>query len=558
MARTQRCRSGTAVPVLLLFGVLAVGNLASAGLIVKWFVHDIFVLFDAMWRASLGQTPHIDFHTPIGQAYYWPFRLLGAFGDHDALTVIHAHVLVGALLAAGILLTLQRRLSPPLLFAASLTLLALAMTPRDIDHGITGYSWLAPYNRWSWAILMLVAMIAALPPASRRFWADGIVLGLAIGLLFYVKLTFFVAALALLAGGLALRQLALRPILIAFGVGCAMALIVELSWHNNAAYLADIRMAFRAGLESDDRLGAYKLLRTARLGAVFGVGIVVLFWLRRPSLSPVRWLIFWWKPLLLSAWIIGVGLFVTVQNHPNLEFAHGVIALLVAAELTRRRTPEDLAYLPPVIDRHSGGAWCRGTSIALISLALIFPILDAVAIFAHAVESRGVAICPVPALVHTQGGHLIAPINLMGGNCPDKAQALASEPSTDIGRFDYQKIGRAMDLIDRFGRSGDIVLALDFSNPYPFFLRATPPRGALIWWHHGRDYGAGDHPPVAPMLRSATLILQTRYEPPQDDGHGAAAWQVYGGDVARAFIPVAQNDAFRLWRVRDVRNGAMH
>ncbi|MDB5685598.1 MAG: hypothetical protein JWR77_187, partial [Rhizorhabdus sp.] len=413
-------RLGTALPVLLIFALLAAGDLASGGIIVKYYVHDMFVLFDAMWRGSLGQTPHIDFHTPIGQAYYWPFRLLGAFGDHDALSIIHAHVLVGALLTAGMLATLQRRLSPALLMAAAFTLLALAMTPRDIDHGITGYSWLAPYNRWSWAILLLAALVAALPPQRERRWIDGIVLGVAIALLFYMKLTFFVAAVGLVVVGLVLRQLAWPTALIALAVCLACALGVEATWHNHAAYLADLRMAFHASAGAQNRLGLYKLLRTVRLGAGFGMLVVAILWLWRPMLSPWRWLILWWKPLLLSAAIIGAGLFVTIQNHPNFEFAHGVIAVLVAIELARRRDPER-----PM-------AWRKGALVALAALAMILPAMDAASIFAHAIESRGNHICPVPALAGTPGAALLEPASPSGICSVAKAA-----PSADIATFDY-------------------------------------------------------------------------------------------------------------------------
>lgn len=529
-------------------------SLLSNGLIVKRTIHDIFVLFDSLWRSSQSEIPHLDFHSPIGQAYYWPFQLLGRFGDHDALTIVHANILVGAVMAVGLWFILPRRLSPGLLIVATVAILAMAMTPRDFDYWVTNYSYLAPYNRWSWAVLMLAAPIMLLPPSRERPWIDGVVLGLAIALLYYTKLNFLAAAIGMLVPALILRQMPWRQAAIALLTCALTALLVEAVWRNNAAYIADINMAARAALEEHNGLRIGKALRSLVPGGCFYALIVAMLWIRWPTLAIGRWLAIWWRPLLIGAGVVLLGVFVTVQDNPKYEFGHGVIALLIVAELARRRSDADLAGLPALRGGPLFGERARPWLGAIVIAGMLpFTAMDVVAIPAHAIESRSGRVCPLPALRGTQGARLLEPAEWIaqapGASCSDiQAPPLPTPPATETNPFELQKIDQGMTLLRAHGRPGDIVLALDFSNPYPFFLAAPSPRRALIWWHYGRDYTAVARPDPAVMLASATLVLQTKAEDELSGGQGKAAWDSYGADVRARFRPVGETGMFRLWR----------
>lgn len=114
------------IPFVVLAGIL----LSSRGIIVVDFLHDFFIVLDGSWRAAEGQIPHISFHTPIGQAYFWPFAVLARFGDIGVATLLRADVLVAAFVVAVSLVSLRRRLSPLFFGLAVFAMTTVAMQRR--------------------------------------------------------------------------------------------------------------------------------------------------------------------------------------------------------------------------------------------------------------------------------------------------------------------------------------------------------------------------------------------------------------------------------------------
>lgn len=558
------------LPVVLLFVALAMGLLASRGMIVTRTVHDLYYVFDASWRAYVGQVPHLEFHSPIGQAFYWPFALLAPLGEPTALSLFQANVLIALVLLVVAMATLRPRLPGFLYLLAAASVITLAIAPRDMDFSITDYSHLAPYNRWASSFLMMLALLVFVPrPGAAAKWVavDGIVLGLVLWLLYYLKITFFAGGIGLVGAGFVLRQLRLASLPWLMATLLTAIIGVELVFGNNREYLADLWSAINAHApESTDRYRLNQLRLSVAVGAVSGSLIAAYLWFLDPSWRLGQWLGRWWKVLLIAAGVIATGAVIGMQNHPEIEFSLHAAAAIIAIELARRQTDSQ--------NQDAQFRWMKKASKAVLLVAVAFmPLLDGFSVFAHAAESRSRSVCPLPGATGTGAEMLLAPNLLLTGSprlenreksglrligsrpgafsqeesapCGDDVASYVRKPgSTNLETVELQRLTQGIQLVKRNATNGDAVLAIDFANPYPFIFRSRPPAGALIWWDPGRSFSTSFHPPAAPLVESTTIILQMH---PAEE-KTLPMWQVYGPGVVREFQVADQSSLWRLWK----------
>ena len=152
---------------------------------------DTFHLLDILFRMEQGHVPHLDFMTPLGILSFLPIEyfLMQGFGVGQAL--LWSQVLVAAALFPAILYVSWSRLSPKVgyFFGAFAIIQTLALTFGGSEPGL---SMSMHYNRWAWTIGFLIILLAFLPARSRPL-VDGVLLGLGLSVLVFLKVTFFVA-----------------------------------------------------------------------------------------------------------------------------------------------------------------------------------------------------------------------------------------------------------------------------------------------------------------------------------------------------------------------------
>ncbi len=535
------------VPFLLLACIL----LSSRGIVVIDFLHDFFIVLDGSWRTAQGQIPHVDFHSPIGQAYFWPFAVLAHFGDMGVATLLRADVLVATFVVALSLVSLRRRLSPLFFGLAVLAMATVAMTPRSYNGWIDSYSFLAPYNSWAWALILPMILIALVPPARpsgrRAEIVDGVVMGVLLALLCYLKLTCFLPAVGFLVAGVVLRHT--RPV----SAGAAaltfllVVLAVEAGFHNNLAYWDDIRMASQVNLAAPSRLR--KFIFEAMVAAAAGVGFLGVLALWDPPVRSGPWLLGWWRPLLVVAMMVGGGAVIATQNYQTVYNPLGLRmvlqvqatlicgAMVAGGELVRRRLRRDGG-----IGGGAGGGPSRPRAAlgwaGLVFAATLVPVLDAATIVGHALASRSDQMRPITAL------DAIAPELLVSALVP-VGQANIPVRGRDQewwAAYYTQQVEEAVALLKRNRAEKGVILAADFGNPYPMLFKAPSPRGALLWWHLDRSYSVRFHPPAEPILRSATVILESKSEE-----YGAPVRAILGAEMTRDFRLVDESPLWRLW-----------
>jgi hypothetical protein len=550
-----------AAGTLLLFLCLAAATLLSQGVLIERFFHDIYVPIDTMWRAASGHVPHVDYHTPIGQAYAWPFRLLATVGEVSALTVLHANLLMAAILLLLSTIVLLPRLSPLLFFLAAAAVTAMAMAPRDYDHFWYIYSHLASYNRWGSAASALLAMLVLVPrtqsPGRSATIVDGVVLGLLGAFLFYLKVSFFAGAIGLVGLGLVTRQLQLRVAAVACGVAALAAGAVELAYGNNAAYLADLGMAAAVNREGALlRLLSLELVQNVVVGAGFFAGGLLLLRILSPSAGLKGLVTTYGKEILLFVALIGAAIIIHSQNNYSREVPLLAIAFIILVALARRRSDASR------VASKKGGRVAMALLLVLGGTSTLF---DSASIVVHSAATRGPDAMRLPALAGTPGEPLMVSRRLMDNFPPHRPEVMppggqALLPTGIIQRrarwqahtaLEVRSLTEAMELLRPQVRSGDVVFSVDFANPFPAFLRLPPPKGSLPWWHLRRSYSPASHPDLDRLLSSSTLVAQKRVDF-YSGMFGAELWSLVGPGVSSRYQPVSQGSIWTLWRRKDM------
>jgi hypothetical protein len=533
---------------LLPFAVLVLSALVqvSHGVYFHMFTHDMFVPLEGALHLQHGHLPHRDFVSPLGILYYVIHYLPGLVVPVSASTLVYANLLAALPIALVALIVGRQRLPLWLASVVALYLGLVASSPRQIGEAATAISNNASYNRFGWALIGLLALVAACPrpdPARRSSLVDGAVVGALLTALFLIKLTYAGAALGIVLVTLVtVRRLTdWRFPATLFGLFVAIVLLVELGTGLIHLYLADVRMAASVATDVLRPAFAMRLLSYCATGAV---AVLVIGLLNEPGQRRYR---VWVPRTLLSLAIVLAGVAIGIQNHPELENPLLAIAVLVAgypALRLMRRPAADAA------DGAIGPRTGRLCATGFVAMAAVSMVQDVAAIgwTAMAPRARG-------AEVAWLAGTPIADLALSGANLP--SGPLGTDPAVrnDVALMGVIGDGVALLRPHVRGRRDAVVLPLTFSNPFPLILGLPPVRHEVAWWHAGRTFSQETRPEPDLLLGGVDYVLMPkRY---MSYSTVLAFRAAYAPEIARDFRLVDENGSWQLLARRDCQARAL-
>ena len=195
---------GALIPLLglLLLEALVLmipGHLAITG-------HEVDVLHatSAVMRIVDGELAHLDFLTPLGPMSFYPVAWFVEAGLGIGRAWLAANLAVAAVLLPAILYVARTRMPGALglVFGAFLIILATAVVYGG-DQATVSIS--MAYNRWGWAVVFVLLALLILPQKDGDGRFDGLIIGVGLGYLALLKMTFFVVLLPVVVVGLAGR-----------------------------------------------------------------------------------------------------------------------------------------------------------------------------------------------------------------------------------------------------------------------------------------------------------------------------------------------------------------
>ncbi len=209
-------------------------------------LHSVQILL----RMEMGQTPHVDFMTPIGFMAFSPIALFLDMGVGKAF--LAGNILMAALSLPAIWWVASSRLSTGLAYAFGAAVIVLfTSTVHGETLKVTSISMY--YNRWAWAIsFMLILLALSQPRIQRHQIGDGLVLGLGLSFLALSKVTFFIALFPAILVALVLRA-HWRAAATTVGVGILSIAAVTILMGGVEfwlAYIDDLRTVSSAGVRT--------------------------------------------------------------------------------------------------------------------------------------------------------------------------------------------------------------------------------------------------------------------------------------------------------------------
>lgn len=493
---------------------------------------DVFILLDGGYRITEGQIPSVDFTNPIGPLIYTFVSLGMRMQSVPSL----AAVTYGALLFLAVAVTLaftvaRRRMPTPMAAAYTIytALLVVSVRPLGYSPWTTTYAML--YNRWGWVLYVALLVLVLLRPLRQEtdrqlsLAFDGLTLGLILGLLFFCKANFLMAAVGAIVVGLAIGSLP-RRLALSGWAAAGFLVVVLVMWASIGisvpAYLTDLIAAAHAqgGLRfwSLAFAVAYNLPITLLALLVIG-GLAILARRRQVPGKPL------WRLAVPAAYILGSSVFVSGINSPEKA---DLPALVVIPLLL-------LTYVP-IAPGTLRKPLMVGAAALLLATAGHIAVKDALGI-GRSVELQ-MRIADFPTSQQISSEHLrdfVVPA--------DSTWQTAYRTANEVPAM----INDGMGLLRQHVAPGDTVVTTALTNPFSFALD-LPPATGVLWWDLGISFSPASHPNPDRAFGDARWVMVPRLVPDEGccQGTVSAILDVYGPYLHQHFTEIGRSNDWIL------------
>jgi len=537
-----RARFGGALVVVPLLSLFAAALLLNEHVVISTYVVDYALPLDTGLRWLHGQIPHLDYHTPIGAAY-WLFQGLAVeLIGLDARSPIVANFLAAAVLVGCGLPLLRARLAPGFVGVMAFAVVLMMISPRSVGDPPGQVSFLGAYNKMAIAgmILLLAILFLERRQAASRLATAGeaVLAAMLLVLLFYAKLPF---AAVVVAGGIvslyyaptnrrlcvwALPIAALAVAMIAVGLGIGQAYLSDL-----AQASASVDM-FRPRKALGDVIEGIPLLAVVVLA-------VVTYWRRAEATRREKV-----SNGVLVAGLMAASLLAMNQVHDHAWPMAFAILIILA-----QRALDD------------GGRAHIGPTLGALALVAYMLFADTISILVFATGQRNEAVlayCDDPERplcrlkLANFKPHIAVRLSPMSETSdkppppPRSLSALYRQCDSDEHCIWWKMQEDLMRHLNRHVRPQDRPLYLGFMNVLPYHYGLEPPRGLLAWMDVDRNLSLAAHPEPQAMLDDVTLVVVPHMM--QDMGYFPELMTIYGPAIRESFTAVEQNDQWSIWR----------
>ncbi len=430
------------------------------------YTQDAFAVLDGAWRILNGQRPHVDFYSGLGPVTYLITAVGVVIARGNAAGLAYGQALFGCLAGLWAYRLSERRLRGLATALMCAIVVLMAIVPTTIGDSPTGTTPATTYNRCGYALVALLMIEASAACRTQRkraeFWG-GLSSGLVLGTLLFLKVSFFMGAVFLVAVLVPLRKQTRDRW---HGIGAAFGLtVLAFAWYlrfDLAAMYNDLRTVAHS---KHVMTGAY-LAKDVIVSAI----PFLLFVLIISQGEPSRWGRNAIRGAGLGVCLAGFFLLLTSWQFFGLPL-DSVMAIL----LVDRAVPEPASVTP-----------LRGLRFSVLLFGTFF------AISYLTPEVAGLNYALSQKLHQTAHTSFTAP-------------TLAGFNST-VERDYVEYINEGCDLLNQHRQAQDSVLALNFTNPFSFGLGMKPSSGGTTWLQYGTNFDdAGPSPEK--IFGEASLVM---------------------------------------------------
>lgn len=517
-------------------GALAGGALLVVCAIATWtgsvptraFGHDTFFLLDNAWREVCGQRVHVDYSSPWGPLSFLVVSLGLRLADFGPEGIAYANAVFGLAVGVWGWGIARHRLNPVVALLIPGFLALIVVAPYAL-----GFYWLDTnrgmlYNRYGYSLLAILAIECSTTDCrgegQGREIRAGLSTGAIVGLLLFLKISYFFAAALLVAVSLVVVPISSRRVLGGFlGFNLiSLAMLAHLDF-GLAAMIADLRMAAGAKASS---LDASLFLKRFVPNAGLMLLCVLLGWragrLRRDGDTSRH------RFLFAALGIIAADFFVMLSNQQPTQFPLCALLGLLAID---RVLPARKAQEVGVSAAELRGVFGVG---ALLFLLQFLPDLLGL------VEGARLKVYPgdLAEVEHFEAPRLASTI-------------LYDQPGDPYsnGRYyvRYVNSGRALLLAHR--QAGERVLNIDMMNPFPYTLGQPPPHGGVAAAAYRYTLSDEHHPSEDAFFGDAELVTVPK-QPSSPPAYFDGFLRLYETALHERYVLVADTDLWSLYRRR--------
>ncbi len=168
---------------------------------------DYYQFLDGGWRILNGQRPHLDFYSPYGVFLYAPAVVGLAISGPDVRGLGYGNALAAFAIGLWAYFICRPRLAPSASILAALSLTLLAVAPFPLGYDTSASSCAMIYNRQCYALLgiLLIEAYSGKGAGAISRVPGALSSGIVCGILLFLKPSYFVMGLCLLAAAAVIR-----------------------------------------------------------------------------------------------------------------------------------------------------------------------------------------------------------------------------------------------------------------------------------------------------------------------------------------------------------------
>lgn len=510
--------------VLFLFCIVVVCAAAAyiGAVPIRKFGHDIFFLLDNGWRVVNGQRPHLDFTSPWGPLSFLVVAAGMLSSQNSAEAIGYGNAMFAFLAAVwGYCLGRNAMAFLPRL-VVSLYLALLVVSPYSLGWGALNSSHAMFYNRYGYALLVLL-MIEAFRPGGtargeREEWIGGLSTGAVAALALFLKANYFAAALLLIAASVVLG-LRSRRRLVGMMAGFSLVTLAFLCYlhFDLAAVAGDLELAAGA------RSRSFRVAELVRKLAINAPSLLFVVLLSLAGSGARRV-----STLLLGIFVFAVDMLLLCSNQQYSELPlTAIFSFFVAVEAMACYGNSCGGYGKET-PRKVGVPVMAGGFFFLVSFCTQFTGLA----YGFIREMRPTDLASLERFAEPRLRSLLL--------YDDE-----SEPKSN-GRYYVRYVNSGMRMILQHSRPSDTVLTMDMMNPFPYALGRAAPRGGIAAAAY--DYTLSDsHRPSDDRFFGDADVVMVPKHPSSPRVMSEGLLRIYQAGLQSRFRLAAESDMWLMY-----------
>ena len=520
--------------LLLTILLIVCGATAFVGVVpTRIYGHDNFFLLDNGWRILCGQRPHLDFFSPWGPVTFLVVGMGLGISGTSANGIGYANAIVGFIIGTWAILISHNRLHSILRIILLIYLTLLVTSPYALGNSPFLSSHAMVYNRYGYALLGLIIVECFLKnkymvPYKGDF-ADGISTGAIVAITLFLKASYFIISLMIVAASLFLRRASYKRhigLLIGFCI-VFLAMLVYLRFDIWAIFEA---LYMAAGARSESlhlKILPFQVISQApSFIAMIAISSLCIRYIKAEnfSISNYKWVIMLFF-IFVSDSLLMLTNALQIYSMPLL----GIFAILIANQVIKVQQKisftKEKKYLYDIY------------VLLLLSSMFIAPqvALDIVGL-ATGVYQKATNPSTTEGQIRFTEPHLNSMLLYDG-----------SFDTASNGSVYTRYVNDGVDLLKKYCSASDRVLTMDMVNPFPYAMKWRPPKGGTAAISFNYTLSKKYRPSFNDYFGDATIVLLPKH-PAQSHCFSAGFYELYIPVLIERFQLYAESDLFWLYK----------